>query len=37
LRGWADDPNLKRLIVSHGDVIDEHPEAVLRSIALTLD
>ncbi len=37
LRGWADDPNLKRLIVSHGDVIDGHPEAVLRSIALTLD
>ena len=37
LRGWADDPNLKRLIVSHGDIISQHPETVLRSIALTLD
>jgi hypothetical protein len=37
LRGWADDPSLKRLIVSHGEIIDEHPETVLRSIALTLD
>jgi hypothetical protein len=37
LRGWADDPDLKRLIVSHGDVIDERSADTLRAVASTLD
>jgi hypothetical protein len=37
LREWAAIPDLRRLIVSHGDVIDRSPQEVLRSVALTLD
>ena len=37
LRRWADVPALKRIIVSHGDVIDDHPEGVLRQLAESLD
>ena len=36
LRAWADIPELRRLIVSHGDIIDR-PQDTLRAIALTLD
>jgi hypothetical protein len=34
---WASDPDLKRIIVSHGDVIEEDPAGVLRSLAEALD
>jgi len=37
LREWAEMPGLQRLIVSHGDAMDEAPREVLRNIALTLD
>lgn len=34
---WASDPDLKRIIVSHGDVIEEDPAKVLRKLADALD
>jgi hypothetical protein len=37
LRAWADRPDLKRIIVSHGDIIDSDPQGVLRRLAETLD
>lgn len=37
LRRWADAPSLRRIIVSHGDIIDQGPAAVLRTLAATLD
>ena len=37
LRDLADIPNLRRLIVSHGEIIDHAPGKVLRSVAATLD
>ena len=36
-RAWADDEQLRRIIVSHGDVIDREPRRVLREIADALD
>jgi hypothetical protein len=37
LRAWADIDDLRRLIVSHGEIIDGAPDRRLRAIALTLD
>lgn len=37
LRHWADDRDLRRIIVSHGEIVEVAPEEVLRRIALTLD
>jgi hypothetical protein len=37
LRRWADIPDLKRIIVSHGDPITEDPAADLRRLAGELD
>jgi hypothetical protein len=34
---WASEPDLKRIIVSHGDVIEENPAGVLRTLADALD
>lgn len=36
-RKWASEPNLTRIVVSHGDVIDDEPPAVLERIARELD
>ncbi|HEY1707292.1 MAG TPA: hypothetical protein VGG10_03435 [Rhizomicrobium sp.] len=36
-RSWAADPSLKRIIVSHGEIIDNDPAGVLRDVAATLD
>lgn len=36
-RDWADEPDLRRIIVSHGDVIESDPDNVLRSLAAKLD
>jgi len=33
---WADQPNLRRVLVSHGTIIDRHPAGVLRELAETL-
>lgn len=33
---WAEDPELARVIVSHGDVIDHEPRAVLERVAADL-
>jgi hypothetical protein len=33
LRGWAELPDLRRVIVSHGDPITEDPAGALRRIA----
>lgn len=33
---WADDPTLKRILVSHGDAIEDDPRGVLRHIAESL-
>jgi len=35
-RRWAADPGLARIVVSHGDVIDENPRAVLERVASDL-
>lgn len=35
-RAWADLPGLKRIIPSHGEIIDEHPSAVLCELAAHL-
>jgi len=32
-RAWAEEPDLARIIVSHGDVIEENPREVLRTLA----
>jgi hypothetical protein len=37
LREWADMPTLKRIVVSHGEIIDTDPAGVLRDVAKTLD
>jgi hypothetical protein len=37
LRAWARTPNLRRIIVSHGEIVDRSPAEVLRSVADTLD
>lgn len=34
--GWAADPMLKRIIVSHGDIINHEPAAVLQALAKDL-
>jgi hypothetical protein len=36
-RAWADDPQLQRIIVSHGEIIDTDPAGVLRTLAAKLD
>jgi hypothetical protein len=36
-RAWANDPSLKRIVVSHGEVIEEDPADVLRNVAKTLE
>ncbi|WP_192244625.1 hypothetical protein [Mesorhizobium silamurunense] len=36
-RKWADEPDLKRVIVSHGDVIADEPRKVLQRVAADLD
>ncbi|QDZ06472.1 hypothetical protein FPZ24_02430 [Sphingomonas panacisoli] len=36
LRGWADIPNLKRIVPSHGDVIADDPAGALREVADSL-
>lgn len=36
LREWANDPSLKRIVVSHGDVMDQNPRAVLERVAADL-
>lgn len=36
LREWAAMPDLRRIIVSHGDMIDEAPAEALRAVASTL-
>jgi hypothetical protein len=33
LRVWAAEPKLMRIIVSHGDIIDDRPREVLERIA----
>lgn len=37
LRSWAEIPNLKRIIVSHGDIIETAPQSTLRKLADSLD
>lgn len=37
LDAWAADPGLRRIIVSHGDVIEQNAAGVLRTLADTLD
>ncbi len=39
LRSWADEPNLERLVVSHGDVIEieDEPAEALREVAASLE
>jgi hypothetical protein len=36
-RRWAERGDLRRIIVSHGDIIDNDPQGVLRSLAASLD
>lgn len=36
-REWARQPHLKRIIVSHGDIISEDPQGVLNRLAGSLD
>ena len=36
-RAWAAEPQLKRIIVSHGDIIDVNPAGVLRTLAAKLE
>jgi len=36
-RAWANDPELRRIIVSHGDVIEANAAQVLRALAEALD
>lgn len=37
LRAWADESDLRRIIVSHGEIIDAQPNDALRAVASTLD
>lgn len=37
LRDWAGIPDLYRIIVSHGEIIEQSPAEALRSVAATLD
>lgn len=37
LRKWAADATLRRILVSHGATIDDHPNDALRALAATLD
>lgn len=37
LRLWAAAPALRRIVVSHGDVIEDNPKDILLSLAATLD
>ncbi|MDI1284273.1 MAG: hypothetical protein PSV46_07745 [Reyranella sp.] len=37
LRRWAELPTIKRIVVSHGSVIDEDPRGALRKLAVSLD
>ena len=36
-RSWAEHPNLRRIIVSHGDPIESDPRGALRTLAASLD
>jgi hypothetical protein len=36
-RAWSDEPRLKRIIVSHGEIIDMDPAGVLRTLAAKLE
>ena len=36
-RAWAADPQLKRIIVSHGEIIESDPAGVLRTLAAKLE
>lgn len=36
LRDWAEDGSLTRIIPSHGEIMDQQPEQVLRSVAASL-
>jgi hypothetical protein len=36
-RKWADEPDLERIVVSHGDVVVDEPRKVLRRVADNLD
>ena len=36
-RDWADEPDLRRIIVSHGEIIENRSVATLRSLAKELD
>ena len=36
LLAWADDPQLRRILVSHGDPIETDPNGTLRDLAATL-
>jgi hypothetical protein len=37
LRRWADLPMLKRILVSHGALIEHDPSPALKALAATLD
>ncbi|MET0540913.1 MAG: hypothetical protein ABWZ88_04095, partial [Variovorax sp.] len=37
LKRWAEVPDLRRIIVSHGEIIDSKPAAVLHELADSLD
>jgi hypothetical protein len=37
LRGWAELPALKRVLVSHGSAIIDEPASILRKLAASLD
>jgi hypothetical protein len=37
LKSWAERDDLRRIIVSHGDLIDADPRGVLRKLAASLD
>ena len=36
LQKWAEIPDLVRIVMSHGDIIDDSPATVLRELALSL-
>lgn len=36
-RAWAAEPNLKRIVPAHGDIIDTNPAAVLDTLASSLE
>jgi hypothetical protein len=37
LRSWADDPELTRIVISHGDIIEEEPDEALRQVAAGIE